>query len=179
MTTFLPRATDKEIRKARYLAYPKQVVYFIASFIALIVLCRFSSMFYRFIFRKRIRESKRRTTVSLTRIPAAVADSFRAIAFRWTVPIGSSHELNFGEVGLTLAYMAVLYTWAFVNSVLYLFLLRNATSHSILATSLTGVKLDPRYYADRAGHLAASQLPIMAALGTKNNLISCKLKFLP
>ena len=173
MTTLLPRATDKEIRKARFLAYPKQVVYFIASFIALIVLCRFLSMLYHFTIRKRTYERKRRTTVSLTRIPAAVADSFRAIAFRWTVPVGSSHELNFVEVGLTLAYMAILYTWAFVNSMLHLFLLRNANSHSILATSLTGIKLDPRYYADRAGHLAASQLPIMAALGTKNNLISC------
>ena len=109
-------ATDKELRKARTLAYPKQVLYFIAGFIALIFLCHFFSMFYRFVLRKRIHEWKRRTTVSLTRIPAALADSFRALAFRWTVPVGSSHELNFVEVGLTLAYMAVLFTWTFVNS---------------------------------------------------------------
>ena len=121
MATFLHRATDHDIHKARNLAYPKQTLYFIASFIALISLCHFLSMFYHFIFRKRIHEWKRRTTVSLTRLPAAVADSFRALAFRWTVPVGSSHELNFAEVGLTLGYMAVLYTWTFVNSMFNLF----------------------------------------------------------
>ena len=179
MVTFLPRDTDEDLQSARILAYPKQILYFIASFIALISLCHFFSVFYHFITRKRVHEWKRRTTVSLTRLPAAVADSFRALAFRWTVPVGLSHELNFVEVGLTLAYMAVLYTWAFVNSMLYLFPLRNAYSHSILATSLTGIKVDPQYYADRAGNIAASQLPIMVALGTKNNIISCKFKFVP
>ena len=121
MDTFLLRATDEDLENARFLSYPKQVLFLIASFIALISLCHFFSMFYHFIIRKRIHEWKRRTTVSLTRLPAAVADSFRALAFRWTVPVGSSHELNFVEVGLTFAYMAVLYTWAFVNSMLHLF----------------------------------------------------------
>ena len=130
--------------------------------------------------RNRIHEWKRRTTLSLTGLLAAVADSFCALAFRWTVPVGSSHELNFVEVGLTLSYMAVLCTWAFVNCMSHLFPLRNENSHSILATSLTGIKLevDPQYHANRAGNIAASQLPMMVALGTKNNLISCKLKFI-
>ena len=175
MVTFLPRATDQDLQNARILAYPKQVLYLVASFIALISLYHFFSMFYHFIIRKRVHEWKRRTTLSLTRLPAAVTDSFRTLAFRWTVPVGSSHELNFVEVGLTLAYMAVLYTWTFVNSMLHLLPLRNAHLNSILATSLTGIKVDPQYYADRAGNIAASQLPIMVALGTKNNLISCKL----
>ena len=178
MITFLPRETDDDLQNARISDYPKQVLYLIASFIALISLGHFLSMFYHFIIRKRIHEWKTRTTVSLTRLPAAVTDSLRALAFRWTVPVGSSHELNFVEIGLTLAYMAVLYTWAFINSMLHLWLLRNTISHSIIATSLTGIKVDPQYYADRAGNIAASQLPIMAALGTKNNLISCKFGFL-
>ena len=122
MVTFLPRATDQDLESARFLAYPKQIIYFIASFIALISICHFFSIFYRFIIRKRIYEWKKRATVSLTRLPAAVADSFRTLAFRWTVPVGSSHELNFVEVGLTLAYMAVLYTWTFVNSMFHLFI---------------------------------------------------------
>ena len=181
MVTFSPtgRATDHDLHKARTLAYPKQVLYLIASFIALISLCHFLSMFYHSIVRKRNHEWNRRTTVSLTRLPAAVADSFRTLAFRWTVPVGSSYELNFVEIGLTLAYMAVLYTWTFVNSMLHLFPLQNANSHSILATSLTGIKVGPQYYANRAGNIAASQLPIMVVLGSKNNLISCKFKFLP
>jgi hypothetical protein len=122
MVTFLPRATDEDLQNARILAYPKHIIYFIVSFIALISLCHFFSMFYHFIIRKRIHEWKSRTTVSFTRLPAAVADSFRTLAFRWTVPFGSSHELNFVEVGLTLAYMAILYTWALVNSMLLLFI---------------------------------------------------------
>ena len=179
--SFLPRNTgDHDLVNARNLDYPKQVIYFITSFIALISLCHFFSLFYHFIIRKRVHEWKRRTSVSFTRLPAAMADSFRALAFRWTVPVGSSHELNFVEVGLTLGYMAVLFTWTCVNSMyIYLFpLIRNANSHSILATSLTGIKVDPQYFADRAGNIAATQLPIMVALGTKNNLISCKLTFL-
>ena len=179
MVTLSPRDTDDDLQNARILTYPKQVLYLIASFIALISLCHFLSLFYHSIIRKRSHEWKRRTTVSLTRLPAAAADSFRTLAFRWTVPVGSSHELNFVEMGLTLAYMAVLFTWTFVNCTLRLFPSRNANSHSILATSLTGIKVDPQYYADRAGNIAASQLPIMVALGTKNNLISCKSKFLP
>ena len=80
------------------------------------------SFFYHFLTRMRVYEWKKRTAVSLTRLPAAVADSFRTIAYRWTIPVGSSHELNLVEVGLTLAYMAVLFTWTFVNSMLHLFI---------------------------------------------------------
>jgi ferric-chelate reductase len=180
MVTVLPRShADHALIDARDFDYPKQIVYLIVSFIALISLCHFFSMFYHFIIRKRVHERNRRTAVSLTRVPAAVGDSFRTLAFRWTVPVGSSHELNFAEVGLALAYMAVLFTWSLINSTLNLFPLRSPNSHSILGTSLAGIKLDPNYYADRAGNIAAAQLPILVALAAKNNLISCKFKFLP
>lgn len=160
-------------------AYPKHILYFIASFIALVSLCHFLSMFYSFITRKRVYHWKKRTTMSFTRLPAAVADSFRILAFRWTIPIGSSQELNLVEVGLSLSYIAILFTWTFVNSMLYLFpSARNANSHSNLATTFTGFNVNPRYYANRAGTMTASQLPIMVALGMKNNLISCGFKSL-
>ena len=175
---------DKVIRKVRTSSYPKQVLYLIASFIAFISLCHFFSLFYKFLdHRKRTCGSKRRTfTLSLTRLPAAVTDSFRTLAFRWTVPVGSSYELNFAEVGLILGYMAVLFSWTFVNSMLLVFLSGRTpkrNSHLNPATSLTGIKVDPRYYANRAGRIAASQLPIMAALGMRNNLISCNFKPFP
>lgn len=35
------------------------------------------------------------------------------------------------------------------------------------------MRADPKYFANRAGTIAASQIPIMAALGMRNNLISC------
>ncbi|KAF8813104.1 hypothetical protein BYT27DRAFT_7043412, partial [Phlegmacium glaucopus] len=66
-----------------------------------------------------------------------------------------SHKLNLAEVGLTLGYIAVIFSWTFVNT-----------------TTIAGIKFSPKYYADRAGDIAASQLPIMLALGMRNNIIS-------
>ncbi|KAF8809124.1 hypothetical protein BYT27DRAFT_7188217 [Phlegmacium glaucopus] len=147
--------SDSGYFNARDISYPNQVLYFIASVIALISLCHFFSISHKFITRKRVYGWKRRTAVSLDRVPAAVVDSFRALAFRWTVPVGSSYELNLAEVGLTLGYMAIIFSWTFVNT-----------------TTIAGIKLHPKYYADRAGDITASQLPIMLALGMRNNIIS-------
>lgn len=41
-----------------------------------------------------------------------------------------------------------------------------------IATDLEGKKLDYQYWGNRAGTIAASQLPLVTALGTKNNVIS-------
>lgn len=42
------------------------------------------------------------------------------------------------------------------------------------ATDLEGVKLDYQYWGNRAGAIAASQLPLVTALGTKNNVVGRK-----
>jgi len=42
-----------------------------------------------------------------------------------------------------------------------------------LGTSTTGVRADPKYYANRAGRIAASHFPVVIALGMRNNIISC------
>ncbi|KAK7018473.1 Ferric/cupric reductase transmembrane component 1 [Favolaschia claudopus] len=52
-------------------------------------------------------------------------------------------------------YIAALFTWTFINS-----------------TNTKGLRYDPKYWANRCGHIAGSQLPLMTALGMKNNLIS-------
>ena len=109
---------DSILQNARILEYPKQVAYFIASFIAFISLCHFFSLIYKFIPRKRVYGSSQRTPLSFTRVPAAVSESFRTLVFRRTIPFGLNHELNLAEVGLTLGYMAVLFTWTFVNCML-------------------------------------------------------------
>lgn len=106
---------DKAIRISRFFSYPKQVLYLVASFIALVSLCHFISLAYRFAIRFRVYPTTR-TPFSLRRFPTAVIDSLRAIAFRWTVPIGSSHTLNLAEVGMTLGYTGVVLSWTFVNS---------------------------------------------------------------
>ena len=112
---------ESALRKARNFSYPKQILYLIAIFIALLSLCHFFSIFYQFMTRRRAHDWKRRSAVSLLRVPAAVADSFRTLAFRWSIPIGSSHELNLAEVATTLVYMAVVFFCTFVNSMLYFF----------------------------------------------------------
>jgi len=117
-------AADKAIAGARNSSYPKQVAYFMASFIAVISLCHIFSMLYQFITRQRVYGWNRRTAPSLRRVPTAAVDFLRTLALRWTIPVGSSHELNLAEVGLTLGYMAVLFSWTFVNSMLHLSLSR-------------------------------------------------------
>ncbi|KDR80476.1 hypothetical protein GALMADRAFT_1202327 [Galerina marginata CBS 339.88] len=145
---------NKAIRIARFFSYPKQVLYLLASFIALVSICHFLTLAYTYITRNRV-YTRKRTTVSLSRLPIAVVDSLKALTLRWTVPIGPSFTLNLFELFVTLAYMAVLFSWTFVNT-----------------TTTTGVKVEPHYYANRAGTIAASQIPIMTALGMRNNLVS-------
>ncbi|KAF8961720.1 ferric reductase NAD binding domain-containing protein, partial [Flammula alnicola] len=135
--------------------YPKQIIYLLASFTALVSLCHFLSLGYRYATRNRVYAAKKKTAISLRRLPAAVADSARAVTFRWTLALGSSYTLNLAGVFLTLGYIAVLLTWTFVNS-----------------TTVAGVKVDPGYYANRAGNIATSQMPILVALGMRNNPIS-------
>lgn len=58
----------------------------------------------------------------------------------------------------------------------------NSISHSLAvdsevdgsATNLEGNKLDYQYWSNRAGTIAASQFPLIVALGTKNNVIGGK-----
>ncbi|KAF8881834.1 ferric reductase NAD binding domain-containing protein [Gymnopilus junonius] len=149
-----PAVTDSILRNARFISYPKQVAYLIASFIALVSLCHLISVAHRYATRKRVYSGKR-TSASLSRIPPALVDSITALTMRWTIHIGSSYSLNLAEVGLVIGYIGVLLSWTFVNT-----------------TTLEGQLVDPHYYADRAGTIAASQLPLMVALGMKNNLIS-------
>lgn len=43
-----------------------------------------------------------------------------------------------------------------------------------IATDLAGNKLSVAYWENRLGALAASQLPLITLLGTKNNALSCE-----
>ncbi|KAF8998384.1 ferric reductase NAD binding domain-containing protein [Cyathus striatus] len=151
-----PVDPDKVIRVARFFSYPKQVLYFVASFIALISLFHFASLAFTYATRKRaLKPFSPRSSVSVLRLPKAVSELFRIVAFRCVVPVGSSYTLNVAEVFLAAAYMATLFTWTLVNT-----------------TTTTGSKVEPHYYANRAGTIAASHLPIMTALGMKNNILS-------
>lgn len=53
--------------------------------------------------------------VSLRRFPVAVVNTYRIVAFRCTVGIGS-YKLNLAEVLLTAAYIVMLFALTFLNS---------------------------------------------------------------
>ncbi|OBZ78050.1 Ferric/cupric reductase transmembrane component 1 [Grifola frondosa] len=92
---------------------------------------------------------------SLRRLPLAIVNAYRVIAFRWTLNIGSSFTLNVAEVAVTCGYIITLFTWDLINT-----------------TDVSGHKFDIKYWDNRAGTIAASQLPLIVALSMKNNIIS-------
>ncbi|KAK0454111.1 iron reductase [Desarmillaria tabescens] len=139
---------DRDIRVGRTAAYPKQYWYLIASFIALVSLCRILSLAYAYTRRPQGRSK-------VWRLPSTVVNVFRIIAFRWTVPLGRSHVMNLAEIFLGVMYLTAMLTWTLINT-----------------TATTGLKFDPKYWANRAATMAASQFSLLVALGMKNNIIS-------
>ena len=116
VTLAVPTNLDRTIRKARTAAYPKHVVYYVASFIALMSVLHFLSLGYRYATRKRGSNARLRTGISVLRLPAALVDSLRALVFRWTVPFGSSFTLSMAELTLSMCYIGLLFSWTFVGS---------------------------------------------------------------
>ncbi|KAI0635361.1 iron reductase [Trametes polyzona] len=160
---------DKPIRTGRNRAYPHQLWWFLASFIAFVALCQFFSWVATKITATRssrapqvqgIEDGVRSTKhVSWRRLPLALVNTFRVIAFRWTLNIGDSFTLTFAETAIVGGYFIALYIWCFINS-----------EHR--STDLAGDKLNQSYWENRIGVLGASQLPLITALGTKNNALS-------
>ncbi|KAG2072161.1 hypothetical protein BDR04DRAFT_1153676 [Suillus decipiens] len=143
--------------------YPEQVWYTIAAFL-FVIGCFQWGLFLHSKFARRGHHGSDEETASsngvlkkfsLRRIPLAVINFYRVIAFRWTLEIGQSYTLNMAEVVVTVAYIVLLLTYAFIN-----------------ATSVEGQKLDISFWRNRIAMLAASQFPIVTVLGTKNNLVS-------
>ncbi|KAJ7157553.1 ferric reductase like transmembrane component-domain-containing protein [Mycena crocata] len=163
---------DKVISKQRNKEYPLQVWYLLASFIAFLTICNFAALLYhRRRSRKPFSAGGERSPSTLQKLPSAAVHVFRTLAFRCTVhgeyippsmprrfdehtPVGD-YAFNFTEFFLACAYIAVIFTWALINS-----------------TNLAGERFHPRYYANRSGFIAASQFPLLIALGMKNNIIS-------
>ncbi|KAF7337153.1 Ferric/cupric reductase transmembrane component 1 [Mycena venus] len=142
--------------------YPKQVWYFMATFIGLVAACHVVSTLHAYLTRNRAPPPPRadsdaplRHGVSWIRLPLATLNLFRTIAFRWSIVIAGSYTLNVADFLLAAMYLTVLFTWTFINS-------KNSL----------GKKYDPKYWANRCAHIAGSQLPLMTAFGMKNNFMS-------
>ncbi|KAH8113680.1 ferric reductase NAD binding domain-containing protein [Phellopilus nigrolimitatus] len=93
--------------------------------------------------------------VSLRRIPFAILNAARVVAYRITLRDGQGASLPLVEIVIPACYVVALLTFAFTRA-------RDIG---------TGI-LDPNYWADRAGTLAVSQLTFIVALAGKNNIIS-------
>ncbi|KAF8164042.1 hypothetical protein K438DRAFT_2067751 [Mycena galopus ATCC 62051] len=128
-----------------------------ASFIALVSVYHLTLGFISWVRSKTPAISKPATRGprSFCRVPVAILNIVRNTAFRTTVSFGGSYTLNLTELFLGCAYVALLFTWAFINT-----------------TDLEGVYLSPQYYANRAALIAATQFPLLIALGMKNNVLT-------
>ncbi|KAH7925260.1 hypothetical protein BV22DRAFT_1011594 [Leucogyrophana mollusca] len=154
--------TDKTLQNQRFDLYPRQNWYCLAVFIFVVACFQWGSFLHsKFARRRRSSSDVEHTSSpirhapSLRRVPLALVNVYRVIAFRWTLEVGESYTLNMAEVFVTIGYIALLLIWTFINT-----------------TDLEGHKLDLIYWSQRAGTLCASQFPIIAALGTKNNIVS-------
>ncbi|KAH7908727.1 ferric reductase NAD binding domain-containing protein [Hygrophoropsis aurantiaca] len=159
--------TDDSISSDRFTLYPKEAWYCLATFIFVVSCFNWGSTLHSKFARSKpisekehdpdieVNQSNIRHRPSLRRLPAAIVNAYRVIAFRWTLEFGKTYTLNLAEIFVTVAYIAFLLVWTFVNT-----------------TDLEGNRASPAYWSDRAGMLAASQFPLITALGTKNNVVS-------
>lgn len=120
---------DRTIRVVHAQNYPVQVWYFLASFIFLLTVINYTGrMMGYYLARVRRRQLSQvssessaqglpiRGSISLLRLPQALADTLRALSFRWTIPIGRSYTLNVAEVVLAAVYIAICLAWSLINS---------------------------------------------------------------
>lgn len=96
----------------------KNAWYSVGAFIAFVSLCHFVGllgMIWRRVPPPTATPLHRRTVIYYRRLPAALMHTFRVVAFRWTLSLGNSYTLNVAEIFLTAAYIAILFSWSFVN----------------------------------------------------------------
>lgn len=102
--------------------YAKQVWWLVASFLLLIGITNYGSIALRKLFPGKAQPADVevdgrvvRHTASIRRLPLAVANAYRVLAFRTTLTAGP-FSLNLAEVALTIAYIVALFVWSFINS---------------------------------------------------------------
>ncbi|KIJ54636.1 hypothetical protein M422DRAFT_200498 [Sphaerobolus stellatus SS14] len=157
---------NRTLRTWRANNYPKQQWYMIGIFIFLIACYYFGQLIYAWNLKRSSagRQSEAgepargaaNNKSSIRRLPFAIANTWRIIFFRFTVPLGWGHHINFAEVAIAAGYILAMLIWEFINS-------KNIT---------TGEKIQHGYYGNRAGNIAVFQMPLMVLLAGKNNLIT-------
>ncbi|GJJ08729.1 hypothetical protein Clacol_002948 [Clathrus columnatus] len=157
----------KALRLARNIAYPQQLWWFIASFIGLVSLLHFTNFlvlrYQKYLLAHKNgnddpENSQRKTTqrFSFRKLTSTVSETIAIVLYRYTIPLGYSHRVNVTEIAIVVAYITSVLIWTFINCY----------------NSDTGLKFDPLFYANRAGNIATSQIPLLVLLSGKNNLLS-------
>jgi len=175
-------AADKALESHYNEEYAYQVWWLVAPFLFLVGATHYGSIALRKLFpgRKGPVDTEAdgrmvRRSSSFRRFSFTVVNAYRVVAYRTTLTIGQ-FNLNLAEVALTIAYIFALFVWSFINST-HPGILSYTSSRSRIATSLDGIKFQRAYYTDRAANIACGQLPLVVALGTKNNIVGCKISF--
>jgi len=173
---------DKTLANHYNEEYPKQVWWLVAAFLFLVGVTHYGSVARRKLFPGKnepanVEADGRavRHAASLRRIPLTIANAYRVVAFRTTFVIGP-FSLNLAEVALTVAYIVALFVWSFINSTYRGVPLTHGLT-ILLATAFDGTKFERTYYINRSANIACSQLPLVTALGTKNNIVGRKVCF--
>lgn len=157
--------------------YPKQVWYIVLSGIAAGTLVNVVSIlwtYYRVNFApKKSNDAEAgdapvKHRPALRRVPAALVTLGRVVALRWRFVVASEAGLSVLEAFMTAMYLVALIGHEFIHC---------AYSSSCCGQPLTlpaANNLDPQFYANRASHLAAAQIPLLPVLSAKNNVIGCE-----
>lgn len=173
------------VRVWRNANYPKQVIYFVVSFIFIVSLWNAISIIRNYLLVRNAKSHGRAIDseaqagagatgrASIRRVPLAIVSCFRVLALRKTIPYGFERHITLAEVLIPLMYLMAIITWDFVNctwDVLNTFqnicLLR-------IGNDVGTKNFDIAFLANRSGTIAASQLTFIVALAGKNNIISC------
>ncbi|GJJ08728.1 hypothetical protein Clacol_002947 [Clathrus columnatus] len=147
------------LSNARDTVYPEQIWWFMASFIALLVLFHFIKIIQQWRSPSLPRDPEKNNNLelaphrrrSISRLPIAIYETITIILFRYTVSFGYSRRVNWAEIAITMHFL---------------------TPVAGFDSDPGGLKIDPNYYADRAGNAVASQIPLLVILSGKNNLLS-------
>lgn len=104
------------------LTIPEQAWFSLCIFLAVVGIFQWGSVLYSKVVKQRRpqkspdEESTHMSNASggwsLARLPLAVVNVFRVVAFRWTLEFGT-YDLKVADIVLTLAYIAFLFGWTF------------------------------------------------------------------
>lgn len=106
---------DRIPRVAQAAAYRDRTYYCIAAFIAIISIFHWTSRLLQGRQSFLRKAPRARGSMSIKRFPAAFMNTFRALAFRQTLHIGSLYTINVAEFMLTAGYITLVFTISMMN----------------------------------------------------------------